>query len=138
MNLNNMDNSINLLICLFIVMYHSTNMLNLPNNIVNILQNPIILIVLLISLSFLIENKTTVLLLIISYFVVILKSKTIEDTDRNNEINEDGHEEEKHTVTVEEDNYKIVKNINQNKNIISNVSQTQLDTIQGKNYNHCK
>ena len=41
-------------------------------------------------------------------------------------------------MSVEEDNYKKVKNINQNKNIISNVSQTQLDTIQGKNYNHCK
>ena len=86
-----------------------------------------------------------------------MKSKNFEEDIKNN-VNENEIVEEKihkieknkmnkvedmysllnNTVSVEEDNYKIVKNINQNKNIISNVSQTQLDTIQGKNYNHCK
>ena len=41
-------------------------------------------------------------------------------------------------VSEELSNYEKVSDINQNKNIISNVSQTQLDTIQGEDYNHCK
>ena len=187
MNFNNMDNSINLLVCLFIITYHESNFINLPHNIVNILRNPIVLLILLLTLIFIIKNKTLMFLLIILYFVVILKSDSsnlindtlqetdeqetdeqetdkdlhsdsfIEDIDQEDKDEEEQeqqqeeqqkqpHEQEKkdnytllnNNDSIEHDNYEIVKNINQNKNIISNVTQTQLDTIQGNNYNHCK
>ena len=37
-----------------------------------------------------------------------------------------------------ENDYEVVEDIKQNENIISNVTQTQLDKIQGDNFNHCK
>jgi len=212
MNFNNTENFLNLLICLFIVIYHSFTFLNLPNNIIHILRNPIVILVLLLILSFVVKNKTLILLLIILYFVIIFKSETranitkneIEtdsdlDQDDNNEIetdsdieqddnmfddnneietdsdfvqddnvsydnnenkqnenkqnenkqNENKQNENKqnvkdiytllnNNVSGELSNYEKVSDINQNKNIISNVSQTQLDTIQGEDYNHCK
>ena len=196
MNFNNMDNTINLLVCLFIITYHESNFINLPHNIVNILRNPIVLLILLLTLIFIIKNKTLMFLLIILYFVVILKSDSsnlineteqetdeqetdeqetdedlhsdsfIEDIDQEDKDEEEQeqpqeqhpekqqqkqqqkqqhHQEKKDNYTllnnndlIEQDNYEIVKDINQNKNIISNVTQTQLDTIQGNNYNHCK
>ena len=192
MNFNNTENSLNLLICLFIVIYHSFTFLNLPNNIIHILRNPLVILVLLLILSFIVKNKTLILLLIILYFVIIFKSETSTNITNNkietdsdlvqdNEIetdsdlvqddeietdsdfvqddimlddiveynNENKQNENKqnekdiytllnNNISEELSNYEKVSNINQNKNIISNVSQTQLDTIQGEDYNHCK
>jgi len=209
MNFNNTENSLNLLICLFIVIYHSFTFLNLPNNIIHILRNPLVILVLLLILSFIVKNKTLILLLIILYFVIIFKSETstnitnnkietdsdlVQDNEietdsdlvQDNEIetdsdlvqddeietdsdfvqddimlddiveynnenkqNENKQNENKqnekdiytllnNNISEELSNYEKVSNINQNKNIISNVSQTQLDTIQGEDYNHCK
>ena len=56
MNFNNSDNSGILLICLFIIVYHSFTFSNLPINIINILKNPMVLLVLLIILTFIIRK----------------------------------------------------------------------------------
>ena len=177
MNFNNMNNSLNLIICLFIIIYHY-NVIKLPSDLVNLLKNPLILLVLLLFLTFIVENKTLMFLLIILYFVIILKSESnsqealIDENDNtentevetnsdfirdvDNEENEteecdrEENEEKKNinnnkmyellnnNTSINHDNYEFVQNINQNNNIISNVTQTQLDKIQGDDYNHCK
>tara|TARA_B100001564_G_scaffold213571_1_gene179635 strand:+ start:181 stop:750 length:570 start_codon:yes stop_codon:yes gene_type:complete len=189
MNFNNTDNLVTLFLCLFIVTYHSFTFLNLPINIINILRNPLVLLILLLISTFIVKNKIHILLSIILYFVVIVKSsendhmyieKEMEDIKKNDieeeesiyEEDESIDEEDKDKNGIEDENvsknemnntnqvknkieeeniytllnndvkmvndYEVVKDIKQNENIISNVTQTQLDKIQGDNFNHCK
>ena len=179
MNFNNTDNLVTLFLCLFIIIYHSFTFLNLPINIINILRNPLVLLILILILTFIVKNKIHILLSIILYFVVIVKSsenenvyvekdlKEMENIEENKSIYEEDEsidEEDKdenvsknemnntNQVKIEEENmytllnndvkmendYEVVEDIKQNENIISNVTQTQLDKIQGDNFNHCK
>ena len=72
------------------------------------------------------------------------ENKQNENKQNENKQNENKQNEKdiytllNNNISEELSNYEKVSNINQNKNIISNVSQTQLDTIQGEDYNHCK
>ena len=59
LDLSNPKNQVNLFIILCIVGYHSFDYFRLPYNIVTIMTHPIVLLIILLTVSFLKMNTTT-------------------------------------------------------------------------------
>ena len=80
----------------------------------------------------------------------IVENGIVENDTNENDNNEVKNDKLENTIAEEnmytllnnevkmENDYEVVEDIKQNENIISNVTQTQLDKIQGDNFNHCK